>query len=170
MGFGFASTANSIARIAARRATSGRWTSVTAEAMHVHLRLNGEGCLLTAVSSAAAFVAERAGLESAAQADLVAAVDEACRDTFPILSEADPVLSIDLENFADRVEVVLEHHGPPRPAAGLESFIQGGQGLAGGASGLSLLSRVDRVQYSAQSGASRTTLTKYLRPLVSEMQ
>jgi len=55
-----------------------------------------------------------------------------------------------------------------RPSAGLESFFAGGQGLAGGSSGLSLLARVDRVQYNSESGASKTTLIKYLRPLVAE--
>jgi len=138
---------------------------VTAEARQIHLRLGSDERLLGAVSIAVAWIAGRAGFESAAQADLAAAAEEACRDTFPLLSTNAPLLDVDAERFADRVEVTLEHHGVMRPSAGLESFFAGGQG----SSGLSLLARVDRVQYNSESGASKTTLIKYLRPLVSEM-
>ncbi len=139
-----------------------------AETRRIHLRLGSDERLLTAVSIAVAWIGEQAGLESAAQADLVTAVEEACRDTLSVLSKDNPLLDIEVDKLADRVEVTLEHHGAARPAAGLESFISGGQGLAGGPSGLSLLARVDRVQYNSESGASKTTLIKYLRPLDSE--
>ena len=141
---------------------------MTAEARQIHLRLDSDQRLLGAVSIAVAWIAERAGFESAAQADLAAASEEACRDTFPLLSKNAPLLDVGAERFADRVEVTLEHHGAMRPSAGLESFFAGGQGFAGDLSGLSLLARVDRVQYNSESGASKTTLIKYLRPLVSE--
>lgn len=139
-----------------------------AESRRIHLRLGSDERLLAAVSIAVAWISEQAGLESAAQADLVTAVEEACRDTLSVLSKDDPFLDIEVDTLADRVEVTLEHHGAARPAAGLESFISRGQGLAGGPSGLSLISRVDRVQYNSKSGASKTTLIKYLRPLDSE--
>jgi hypothetical protein len=145
--------------------TSAWWTGVTAEARRITLRLGRDERLLTAVSSAVAFIGEQAGLESAAQADLVAAVEEACRETFPMLPNEDPQLELTVGGLADRVEVTLEHRGAAR---GLESFLAGRRGPAGGASGLSLLSRVDRVQFSSESGASKTTLIKYLRPLISE--
>ena len=141
---------------------------MTAEANRIHLRLGNDQRLLAAASSAVAWIAGRAGLESAAQADLVAAVEEASRDTFPLLPKEAPLLDINVEKLDDRVEVTLEHRGAARPAAGLESFTAGGQGLAGGASGLSLLSRVDRVQYVSERGTSKTTLIKYLRPLDTE--
>ncbi len=141
---------------------------MTAEARQIHLRLGSDERLLGAVSIAVAWIAERAGFESAAQADLAAAAEEACRDTFPLLSKSAPLLDVDAERFADRVEVTLKHHGAMRPSAGLESFFAGGQAFTQGSSGLSLLARVDRVQYNSESGASKTTLIKYLRPLVSE--
>ncbi len=141
---------------------------MTAEARLIQLSMVSDERFLAAVSSAVAWIAGQAGLESAAQADLVAAVEEACHDTFPLLSKDAPLLDVIVERLADRVEVSLEHHGALRPAAGLQSFTGEGQGLTGGVSGLSLLSRVDRVQYHSESGASKTTLIKYLRPLDTE--
>ena len=127
------------------------------------LRLTNDARLVAAAGGAVGHFADRAGLDAHARADLVAATEEACRDTFPLLTPSDPVLGVQIEGFPDRIEVTFEHHGQQVPTAGPEGFAApGGEGSgAGGSSGRRLLSRVDRVKYNIEGGTSRMTLVKY---------
>jgi hypothetical protein len=127
------------------------------------LRLSRDLRLLAGVAGALAHIAERAGYDAGARADMAAAAEEVCRDTFPLLTESDPRLSVIIEDFADRIEVTLEHNGQAIPTAGLESFAFPAAEQTGRSSGLGLLARVDRVTYDSKSGTSRMTLVKYLR-------
>ncbi len=131
----------------------------------VVLRLTNDARLVAAAGGAVGHFADHAGLDAHTRADLVAATEEACRDTFPLLTPSDPVLGVQIEGFPDRIEVTFEHHGQQVPTAGLESFIaprEEGSG-AGGSSGLRLLSRVDRVKYNTEGSRSRMTLVKYVQ-------
>ncbi len=139
------------------------WTAVANENSRVVLKLTGDLRLLAAVAGAVGHLAEQAGFDARAQADLIAAAEEACRDTFPLLTPDDPTLGVTIQGFPDRLEVTLEHQGRAVPTAGLETFAIPGAEGAGGLSALGLLVRVDRVQYDVQGGASRMTLIKYLR-------
>lgn len=131
----------------------------------VVLRLTHDARLVAAVGGAVGYFADQAGLDAHTRADLVAATEEACRDTFPLLTPFDPVLGVQIEGFPERIEVTFEHHGQQVPTAGLESFTAHGQegSGVGGSSGLRLLSRVDRVKYNSEGGTSRMTLVKYVR-------
>ncbi len=139
------------------------WTALDHEPSRLVLRLSRDPRLLAGVAGALAHIAERAGYDPRARADMAAAAEEVCRDTFPLLTEADPRLSVIIEDFADHIEVTLEHNGQAVPTAGLESFAFPGTEQTGRSSGLALLARVDRVTYDGKSGTSRMTLVKYLR-------
>ena len=138
--------------------------AVVNKVRRVLLRLTSDARLVAAVGGAVGYFAEQAGLEARARADLIAATEEACWATFPLLTEADPLLGVQIEGFSDRIEVTLAHHGEPEPTAGLESFALGAEEQIGEArtSGQRLLSQVDRVQYGAEGGTSRMTLVKYV--------
>ena len=130
----------------------------------VVLRLSNDLRLIAGVAAAVGHIAERAGCDARAQAELVAAAEEACRDTLPLLTDAEAPLEVIIEDFPDRVEVTLEHQGQLLPAAGLETFVVPGVVGPGGLSGLKLLAHVDRVQYDTHAGTSRFTLIKYIQP------
>ena len=120
--------------------------------------------LVAGVVGVVAHVAGNMGFSADEGAALAAVVGEASRDTFPLLTDPAGMVGITLEQFPDRIEVVVEHEGHPLPAAGLDTFAFPGAAEAGarGLSGLSLLRRVDRVQYDTQGGVSRMKLIKYL--------
>ncbi len=130
----------------------------------VVLKLSNDPRLMAGMTGAVEHMAERAGCGARACADLIAAAEEACRDTFPLLPAADAQLAVTIEDFPDRVEVTFEYQGGGLPAAGLDTFAVPGAEGVGGLSGRKLLARVDRVQYDIQDGTSRLTLVKYIRP------
>lgn len=134
---------------------------MTTEHSRVELEFPNDPWLMRAVYAAVAWSAQRVGLDEAAQADLVAATEQACSDTFKLLPEDHNQLTVVVEAFADRVEVTLLHHGEALPSAGLETFAGLGEGESADLSGLMLISRVDRVQYETADGTSRTILVKY---------
>jgi len=138
----------------------------TAKNNRVELRLPDDPRLLRAVSGAIEHFSRRVGLDAEGQQDLVAAAEEACRNTFKLLQEDDGLLCVAVQDFSDRIEVTLEHKGEPLPSAGLETFAGfGGDGGEGGdLSGLALISRVDRILYDTEGEISRMTLVKYVTP------
>ena len=137
---------------------------MASEPARVFLKLSNDPRLVAGVGAAVAHVAEEAGFDARSQADLVAATEEACRETLPLLADANARLCVYIECFADRIEVTLEHPGQARPIAGLDSFAfpRAQEVNARGLSGLALLARVDRILYNACGGISRMTLVKYL--------
>jgi len=137
---------------------------MAAESSRVELRLSNDPLLLGAVAGAVEHFAQRAGLDTAGQTDLIAAAEEACRDTFKLLPGNAAMLGVIVQDFPDRVEITIEHQGEALPTAGLDTFaLLGAEGAAPGElTGLALLARVDRVQYQTEGGTSRMTLIKYV--------
>ena len=133
---------------------------------HLQLELTGDPRVLAGLSGAVEHFAQQIGLNEAAQKDLVTAAEEACRETFRLLTPQNPSLHVTIDAHPDRVEVALEHKGEPLPTAGLDTFFGAGakESTGGELTGLSLMKRVDRVQYHTEGGTSRTTLVKYLQP------
>ena len=136
---------------------------MSTEHTRAELRLRNDPWLLRGLAGAVEHFAQRGELSAEEQQDLISATAEACQNTFQLLAENDGTLGIVLEDFADRIEITLEHRGAALPSAGLETFAGfGGEGGEGGdLSGLMLLSRVDRVLYNTENGVSRMTLVKY---------
>jgi len=130
--------------------------TVANKVRRVLLKLTSDARLVAAVGGAVGSFAEQAGLDARARADLIAATEEACWGTFPLLTDADPLLGVEIEGFADRIEVTLAHQGQSEPTGAAEET------GAGGTRGRRLLSRVDRVRYGAEGGTSRMTLVRYV--------
>jgi len=138
---------------------------MTTDHHHTELTLQEDPRLLAGIGALVTHLSQVAGLSDKAQEGLAAAVVDACRDTFPLVNSDgshDGSLRLIVEDFADRVEVTIEHSGEALPSAGLDSFCGGGGGgVAAGISNSLQDTRVDRVQYETRDGRSRMTLIKY---------
>jgi hypothetical protein len=130
------------------------------------LTLQDDPRLMAGVVAIVSFAAHRCGLSNGAREGLAAAAAEACRETFPLVNNngsKDAALKVIVSDFADRVEVAIEHSGESLPSAGLDTFCDAASG-AGSQTGLSRAlqkANVDRVQYETRDGVSRMTLIKY---------
>lgn len=133
--------------------------------LRVQVEMDCDSRLAPGAAYAVEFCARRCGLSEPASAEVKAAAEETIQNTVQLLDDGQKRLTVDVQGFDDRVEVVLEHRGAARPTAGLDTFLPGGPANAAGSkAGLSLMTRVDRVLYHTQDGRSRTTLVKYLSP------
>ena len=137
---------------------------MTREHSRTLLHLSRDDRLIAAVGAAVAHFAERVGMENAACNRLTAALEDLCRQTLPLLKgKGDDGLDVAIEDFDDRLQISVEHHGEPQPSVGVESFIaecarESDQRLTG----VHLIRTVDRIEYDASNGSIRTTLVKYL--------
>jgi hypothetical protein len=120
--------------------------------------------LVPGVGGAVAHYADRVGLTEAARDSLVSALEDFCRETLPLLGTNGGRLTVAIEEFEDRIEIVVEHNGLARPSAGMDTFLAGnGSGSSDSRLlGIRLLRNVDRVEYDSRNGSVRTTLVKYL--------
>lgn len=136
---------------------------MASESNRVEIRLQNDPWLLRAVVGAVEHFAHRAGIDEEGCQNLIVATDEACQNTFRLLPTDNGTLCVAIQDFPDRVEVRLEHHGEALPTAGLETFFGfGGEGESpGDLSGLLLMARVDRVLYDSEGDTSSMTLVKY---------
>jgi len=138
---------------------------VTREHSRTILHLTRDDRLIAAVGGAVAHFAERVGMENTACNVLTSALEELCRQTLPLLPENGDMLDVAIEDFEDRLQIIVEHHGARQPTVGVDSFIEccareSKQGIAG----VQLIRSVDRIEYDARDGSIRTTLVKYLPP------
>jgi hypothetical protein len=129
----------------------------------VELRFPPEPLLLGGVAGAAEHFGQRMRLEPAAVNALTQAAERACQSTFGLLTGDLALLRVVIEEFADRVEITIEHQGEALPSAGLDTFLDAvaDEGASDEVSGMLLMSLVDRVQYETVAGTQRTTLIKY---------
>jgi hypothetical protein len=137
---------------------------VTREHSRTILHLSRDDRLVAAVGGAVAHFAERVGMDGAACNRLTSALEDLCRQTLPLLNGNGDGLDVAIEDFDDRLQISVEHHGKPQPSVGVESFIaecvrESDQRV----SGIHLIRTVDRIEYDARDGSIRTTLVKYLR-------
>jgi hypothetical protein len=140
---------------------------VTREHSRTILHLSRDHRLIAAVGGAVAHFAERVGMEDAARSLLTGALEDLCRQTLPLLNGNEngdgDGLDIAIEDFDDRLQISVEHHGEAQPSVGVESFIaectrESDQRITG----VHLMRSVDRIEYDARNGSIRTTLVKYL--------
>ena len=137
---------------------------MNAETSRAELILPNEPRMFGAVAAIVSHAAERVGFSEKAQKGLAEAAIEACEQALALAAEdgnAQPRIHVIVENFDDRVEITLEHHGVLDPTAGLDSFVAGGKPGGGKLSAALQGTGVDRVQYEAGDGLSRTRLIKY---------
>jgi hypothetical protein len=171
--FGCALMDSIIARIVVRPATFASQNAMTTSPSRIEVSIHNDARLFAALSAIVSHSARRAGLAPNAQQGFAEATLEACRETFPLLHQNDSkngMLHLAIVDFADRVEVTIEHSGEALPTAGLDTFCaQPGGGSSEGISGALQGTKVDRVQYETSGGISRVILIKYsrARPLES---
>lgn len=129
----------------------------------IELKLDRDARLTAGVTGALIHVAESAGLDAEAQANLAAAAEDACSEALRLLTAA-AKLNVTIKEFTDRIEVALEYQ-VQAVQVGRETFpLPAAEPVQpGGSSGRSLLGRVDRVLSNTHGGSSRTTLVKYIR-------
>jgi hypothetical protein len=129
------------------------------------LHLSRDERLIAAVGGAVAHFAARVGLEDAARDLLTGALEDLCRQTLPLLNgngNGDG-LDVAIEDFDDRLQISVEHHGNAQPSVGVDSFIaQCARESNQRITGVHLMRSVDRIEYDARNGSIRTTLVKYL--------
>ncbi|MFZ3215296.1 MAG: hypothetical protein WA192_04475 [Candidatus Acidiferrales bacterium] len=138
---------------------------MSTEAARTELILHDDARLLAAIPAVVQHASQRCGLSEAGQQGLAAAVQEACRETFPLMegqANGDPTVKVIISDFPDRVEAAIEHTGEALPTAGLDTFIGDASDDPGaGLSKALQMTKVDRVQYATSGGVSRMTLIKY---------
>lgn len=127
--------------------------SAVSEGTRIEMNLCSDQRLLGAVGSAGSFVAERAGLESGAQAAVATAAEEACRAAFPLISRENSMIKVTVQQFSDRIEITLAYTEDREAAKGVQQA---------SSEKIELLYSVDQVQQTNENGISKTTLIKNL--------
>jgi len=145
---------------------------VASETTRVLLTFDWDPGLVAAVGGAVAHFAERAGFDARTSEALVAAAEGVCRGTLKAREAIADKLTVTIEDFPDRLEISLEHHGLSIPAAAHQTLaIPGAEASTLTAlSGLGPLSRIDRVLYDTQGNTSRVTLVQYLHAKSDQRQ
>lgn len=126
------------------------------------MQLDADPRLAAAIGGAARYLANVAGLEVDAIAQLQSSVLAACLEAFEHLTQAHPHLDVTLTRFPDRLEVALSHKGDALPAVGLDTIAGLAAQTHGANSSPGAFAGVDRVQYESRGEEIVTILTKYL--------
>ena len=128
------------------------------------LHLCGDECFVAGVGGAVAHFAERAGLAGPAGASVAAALEAFCRETLPPVDVEHDTLDVSIEDFEDRLEIVVEHHGAAGASARLASFRQAGARFCERhEAGAEPMRTFDRVECEARNGTTRAVLVQYLK-------
>jgi hypothetical protein len=137
---------------------------VASEHSRTELIIENDARLLRAVGGVVQHASDHVGFSEETKQELADAVEEACRETFPLGSKNGTELKVTIEDFDDRVEVILDSTGEPLPKNAIANLTpqSGGSSKEGGAARAALLARIDRVLYEAKNGRPRIRLVKYL--------
>src|SRR5579871_1405496 len=119
--------------------------TVETEPRTIKVQLDADPRFAAAVGGVARYMADAAGMENDAIAQLQAAVVTACNDAFKVLTPAHPHLTAMISKLPDRLEVVLSCECISQPGQASES-----------------LGGVDRVQHETQGNIGITRLTKFI--------
>jgi hypothetical protein len=133
---------------------------MTNDFIRVVFHLDPDPLLVQVLRGAVQFQGLQSGLSSGTCAEFADAFAEVCGEIISQLAQASGPLEVTLDTFQDRIEISIRHQEKVASAAGLDPFSERPE--QGSFYGLELLSRVDRVLYSADGGAGRTTLVKFL--------
>lgn len=133
------------------------------------MQLDADTRLAAAAGGVVRFLADAAGMDSLAIAQLQSAVIAACEAAFEHLTLKHPHLEVSFSRYSDRIEVALSHEGDASPAVGLDAIAGFAARMAAGASGPGTFAGVDRVQYETHGLEIVTRLTKYLRKVAPKI-
>ena len=109
------------------------------------MQLDADPRFAAAVGGVARYLADAAGMENDAIAQLQAAVVTACNEAFKLLTPSNPHLTATISKLTDRLEVELSCECGSNPSQSKES-----------------LGGVDRVQHEKQGNIGITRLTKFI--------
>jgi hypothetical protein len=126
------------------------------------LRLSCDEQLVAGIGGAVAHFGERVGLRPDELGSLAEMLEEYCRRTLSLLEPQEDTLYVSIEDFEDRIEIVIEHRGQATGPVG-ESFAGAPlRQAAGWTAGVALLC-TDRseTEYDSLQGVLRTRLVKY---------
>ena len=127
------------------------------------MQIDADARLAAGAGGVVRFIADAAGLEGAAAAQLQLTVITVCTETFEHLSREHPHLGIDFKRYADRIEIAFSHEGEDAaPAIGLDTIAGFAPRSTPGAPDSGAFAGVDRVQYETHGKEVITRLTKYL--------
>lgn len=115
------------------------------ESRTIKVQLDADPRFAAAVGGVARYLADAAGMENDAIAQLQAAVVTASNDAFKLLTPDHPHLTATISKLPDRLEVVLSCECNSKPA-------QGNASLGG----------VDQVQHETEGNIGITRLTKFI--------
>jgi hypothetical protein len=118
---------------------------VETEFKTIKVQVDADPRLAAAVGGVARYLADAAGMENDAIAQLQGAVVTACNDAFKLLTPAHPHLTASISKLPDRLEVVLSCECASSPTQGKAS-----------------LGGVDQVQHETQGNIGITRLTKFI--------
>jgi hypothetical protein len=85
---------------------------LSTETGRVEICFTSDSRLLAGVAGAVNHVAEAAGLDENARAELVAAVEDACQEALAQVSKDNKSVALSVEALPDAVEAVLEFQSP----------------------------------------------------------
>ena len=120
------------------------------ESGRIELTVSGDKRLVAGVAGAVNHVAEAAGLKESARAELVAAVEDACRAALDEVTNNGNHVQVILDNPPGKIEIVLEYK-PTHTAA---------ENTRGD---LAMRARVDSVLREATKNGTRVTLQKKVK-------
>src|SRR5271154_6799580 len=110
------------------------------------LHLSCDERLVGGVGAAMAYFAERAGLGERSSKSLVAALEEFCLDSLLSIQGTEEPLDVAIEDFEDRIQIVVEHRNPKEETPAARSARVANSELAPNRIALSRLAKVvDRV-------------------------
>jgi hypothetical protein len=119
--------------------------NVDTDSRSIKLQVDADPRFAAAVGGVARYMADSAGMENDAIAQLQAAVVTACNDAFELLTPDHPHLTATISKMSDRLEVVFSCECGANPGHGKES-----------------LGGVDRVQHETMGNVVITRLTKFI--------
>lgn len=157
--FAYARTAYITALIAARLAKCIWPTLMSTEHRRTEMKLGRDERLLAGVRGAVEHIANRHGLTNEERTDLGVAADQSCRRALVQLGESEPLCSVTIDDFEDRVELSVE--GPRRPEAKGSGAPESLIAATAEEREKEIKKRVDRVNYETNDGRARTILVKY---------
>ena len=127
---------------------------MSTDSKHIEIKLDADPRFAAATAGGARYLGEASGLTEVDAGKFQAAVLFACEETFAVVDIMHPQVEVCLNQFPDRIEVVILHYADG-PSVGLHTLLNAGTNPMEG---------VDRVQYEKKAEASITRLTKFLGP------
>lgn len=164
---GFVLTACITVRRAEKRA-KWSWPSAMSNREHARavLHLSSGEQLVAGVGGAVVHFAQRAGLREADLGPLACTLEEFCRRTLSSLEGEEETLHVFIEDFDDRIEIIVEHRGQgPDPPAGRPHAGTALHQADGRTARVEMISAVDRseVEYDSRRQILRTRMVKFIR-------